>query len=906
MRVEARYCDHCGIKIALDDLSSGDAIQLEDSVFHCKECKEKLGSKAKADEPAAKKKAENKALTSSRRLLTRRIQSGRLSRSKAKVPAALTASSDGADKAGAGEGDKKKAAADRAKTRDKLEKKKASASGTGKADSPEGKKAKGEEGRSEEGPAKKDKKKKKKKKAKDGSAVGAATAEKGVAEKGLAEKGVAEKAPDETSAKKRTDAGDKAGKGDKASKVDAAAPEAKAEAPSEAVASAPAEKAEKSEPAEKASEGDEKVGKAAVADAPAESKATRSEKVARAEKADASPDILKADSPPSSLTESPPEDTGSSVEDIVSSVGDDLAEAEAEEVKAKKGDKAEKAESATGAVAKTKKHEKPAKDEAKKAKADKKDAGKDDEGEGEAAEAKGKSIGTPSAKTKLAAGDKKKDKDDAGDETSASKKKDKKKSGGGTALAEDESAERKKTDTKSRTKKALGSATVAAEKPAKKGLPVLPLVGVLVLVLALVGVAAGLSGGGPKIEPFDRTKLFDDLKRYADDHPNDREEVVARWEGLRDAVDGELIEKINGEISQLEQRFQTQARSAVDELDGKVTAALKSKDFDAALGAIAAFPPRFRGSPDWQRRGATLQADVLKRRAAFEDGSALLKAAKESWEKDKDADVLSGLFAAFPTEYRETEEGRAIAMELKGLCDTAMDEQITSAGQKADQKALEREEAKYKKFAAERQKLEDAANAPEEYELSKGGGSPGGGFEWQIRDAYDQMHEPIKGAYVFGDRKLTITNERGSNPILIGKNKRDWNNFTIEFKIKVKKGTQVWFLGRIFGSERTGFEGHYDKLTLCNSAADSDKKPHFFTGIAEDQWVRLKYRCLGKGEYDVVVDGKDVYKCRVQTGGGGQTGGFAFMVAKGQVEIEDLKAKVISRKWDATASSEEE
>ena len=56
MRVEARYCDHCGIKIVMDDLSSGEAIELDDSVFHCKECKEKLGSMAK-EEPAAKKVA---------------------------------------------------------------------------------------------------------------------------------------------------------------------------------------------------------------------------------------------------------------------------------------------------------------------------------------------------------------------------------------------------------------------------------------------------------------------------------------------------------------------------------------------------------------------------------------------------------------------------------------------------------------------------------------------------------------------------------------------------------------------------------------------------------------------------------------------------------------------------------
>ena len=438
-----------------------------------------------------------------------------------------------------------------------------------------------------------------------------------------------------------------------------------------------------------------------------------------------------------------------------------------------------------------------------------------------------------------------------------------------------------------------------------------PLLAVGILASALVGVAIVITsgGGGSKVPAFDRTALVDDLKKYADDHPNDHDEVVARWEGLRDVVDGDLVAKVNDELAQVEQRFQTQARGAVDELDGKVTRALTGspRDFDAALAAVAAFPARFRGSSDWQRRGATLENEVLKRRAAFEEGGALLKAARESWEKDHSADVLSGLYAAYPAEYRETEEGRAICTDFDALRNSAMDQVISSAGAAADAAAIARDELKYKKGLAERQKLEDSAPEPEHVELAATG------FEWQIRDARDMnTGEEIRGAYKFsGSGKLTITNDHGEQPIMIGKNKRDWNNFTIEFKIKVKKGTQVWFLGRVWGRRGGGLDvsGYeYDKLALCNSATDADKKPHLFQGIPDDQWVRLKYRCLGgKGDvYDVVVDGKDVYHCRTQTSSGVTSGGFAFLVGKGQVEIEELKAKVVSRKWDAGGGSDDD
>ena len=46
MRVESRYCDDCGVKIPLDDLSDGSAVEVEESVFYCRECRPKHVKKA--------------------------------------------------------------------------------------------------------------------------------------------------------------------------------------------------------------------------------------------------------------------------------------------------------------------------------------------------------------------------------------------------------------------------------------------------------------------------------------------------------------------------------------------------------------------------------------------------------------------------------------------------------------------------------------------------------------------------------------------------------------------------------------------------------------------------------------------------------------------------------------------
>ncbi len=152
---------------------------------------------------------------------------------------------------------------------------------------------------------------------------------------------------------------------------------------------------------------------------------------------------------------------------------------------------------------------------------------------------------------------------------------------------------------------------------------------------------------------------------------------------------------------------------------------------------------------------------------------------------------------------------------------------------------------------------------------------------------------PLKDEFQIKDGKLTIKNGQ-SEAIYFGKNKRDWVQFTVEFKVRVAKGTKAWFLGKISGGEQKG-QFSWDKLPLSESStSEKDDQPHFFRGVKDDTWTTVCVRFIGK-DYDVIVDGTP-YKVRVQDARGGVAGGFGFLVGKGQVEIEGVKARVVSRK----------
>ena len=237
-----------------------------------------------------------------------------------------------------------------------------------------------------------------------------------------------------------------------------------------------------------------------------------------------------------------------------------------------------------------------------------------------------------------------------------------------------------------------------------------------------------------------------------------------------------------------------------------------------------------------------------------------------------------------------------------------MDQVISSAGAAADAAAIARDELKYKKGLAERQKLEDSAPEPEHVGLRRD--------RLRVADPRRARHEHGRG----DPGRLQVQRERQAHdhqrPWRAADHDRQEQARLEQLRHRVQDQGEEGHTGLVSrsrlgpaggGLDVSGYE--YDKLALCNSATDADKKPHLFQGIPDDQWVRLKYRCLGgKGDvYDVVVDGKErvplpyTDRRRYVT-----SGGFAFLVGKGQVEIEELKAKVVSRKWDAGGGSDDD
>jgi hypothetical protein len=868
VKVEARYCDACGVKIVGDELREGEAVQMDESVFYCKDCKAKHAPAPKAS--AAEKpqgsgsRTGSKRISSSRRLIARRLASGRLARSKAKVPAAVTGSGEDLRKAPLkpsgeplpkGDSDKKnkKKGDERARVRDRLAvaKKKASsiAIAVPKVEG-EIKKAAPPAAAPGDAPAapKKAKKKKKKKAKKDGARDGAKAEKKAGAEAPL-EPGKSEASGPATSE-----------------------PETAKEKPA-------ASKAEESAPA--TSKAEEAPGKKDSAPAASETVAA-SDVDGKVDGKGAGKSDAKPAASESEVAAKATKPAGSEPEDILEIISEDEKET---------------ASKATVVAKKTRK------DDSGEGVAAKKKTRKDGDGDGDEDDDRDSKKKTVADRTTGVA-----DKATRPDTRDA---KGKKKSPSSDDAAEDDA--RATRGTKPRPKKttlgkrtASGAGVETAEAPKKPALPLVPLLAIGAMVLLLLGVLGFMAVNPtppPKVAERDPKDYIDDMKRFVESKAGDPDEVAARWRGISDAIpDGEAHNEALQEAGTAHGALDHDAKAAWDDTSGRVERMMSSQpgEFDAALAELGKFPPKLRASQIWSQKGTPRIAEILKRRAAWREGDALLREAKHSWETDKDADVVAGLFAAYSEEHKQTDEGKAIAEEFKKLTADAVNRGLEASSAKNAKDREAREGELWKKACADRQKLVDAAGSKEQKELGADK------FEWQVRP--DMLNrEPIKDAYFLSGGTLTIKNS-SSDPIYLGKNKRDWNHVTIEFKIKVKKGTKAWFLGKVVGIVAPG-QGHvsdygWDKLPICNCTGESDKKPHFFQGIPEDEWVTLQYRYLGK-EYDVVVDGKDVFKTRVQEGRGGAAGGFGFMVSSGSVEIKDVKARVISRRAPSGEDSEE-
>ncbi len=786
MKVESRYCDACGVKIALDDLREGEAVQLEESVFHCKECKAKLGSDKKkteekaageAESPSAAKKPDDappaegdakakrpKRVSSSRRLIARRLASGRLARTKAKVPPALTASGDEN-----GSLPDKKKLEDRARVRAKLDgekRKKKPAEAEAEAEKKEDEKepaAAGSEPAPSEATAekpKKKKKKKKKKKAKKDKAVEAAKAS---------------EAPETSSAPK--------------SEPEVAKPEV-----AEKGAESEAKKSE-DEPAPAAEEDDKKTKKKAAPAAKDESSAP-------------------ADSKLDELEEIP--------EDAAVEKGD--KKKGREKVAEKAAEKTDEVGTRSGAKLKTASRNR----------------------------IPGKRVGSKTAVDAAQA--------DPG------------------------------------------------ELPKKPGLPIVPLVAIGVFVLGLVGVFAlwpQKRDTDSKVAKVDSGKLVDDLRDIANTQHPEPDELVARWQGLGDAIDGDAKNDCATEAGKAREHFEQEARSKLDDAKAKIDRALsgQSGDFDAALKALSDFPVNLRASAAWIKDGAPRQDELLRRRDAFVAGTALLKEAKRVWDSDHDAEAIQGIYAAFPDDYRTTEEGKSIADEFSKLLSDAAHVAIGAASDKARAEREKKDAENFEKSCAKRARVVAESEGNFRMELDD---KPGAAlFDWQVRpDMVDREKLPNDAIRCVGGH-LVLKNEE-STPLYLAKNKRDWSHFVVEFKIKVAKGTKAYFLGKVHGGENHG--GYtWDELPIsraaCKAAADNNR-PHMFTGVEDDTPTTIQFRLVGK-DWDVIVNGKDVFRlppecCRLAKN---PVGGFGFKCDRGSIEIESVKAKVFGR---LNASGEEE
>ncbi len=908
MKVEARYCDACGVRIAPDDLREGEAVQLDESVFYCKDCKakhEKPAAPAQTDEAAkGRARPSSKRLSSSRRLITRRLASGRLARSKSKLPPALTTSGESPKKERLEATERleqapdKKKREERAKVRAKIEQEKKTTKAAGAvapakaapapekaAVAPEKTSAPAE---ASTGEAPKKKKKKKKKKTKKAKAAAPADAEK-----------AGEKKPDaEKAEEKKSDAG-KADES-KPEAIKAAADGSGEEKPADGRASG--EEARASEAQEKTPEGkptEKETAREERAPEKGETKKESAEK-AVAEKVVAEKGETKKESAEKAVAEKA---VAAKTEPEPSSAASKTEGSEA--VSESEDEKPTKKAADTGTEVAEKK---PTRGDrgagSPPAKKTKRPSGEEEEVLDELEEI---SEDAPAKDKKKDAPEKaeKPEKTEKPEKAEKPEKEKKKRSGEQPARASSDDGEaatekgKLKTASKTRSAKRLGSkAAVEAaqadpdEIPKKPKLPMVPIMALGGLVLALVVAVPFLlpkkDDKPVQVAKRDPEELLNDLRSYAQQCP-DPDEVSARWEGMRDAIDESKKGDCDNEAQAARARLDTAAKGKLDDLNQKIDQALQAKDFDGALKAIADYPAALRASRVWRDEGPSREAELVRRRDAYVMGQALLAEAKRVWEADHSKDALDGLYAAFPDEYRSTAEGKAVADELQNRISEATHAEIAESGTKAAVERTKNAEANYEKSCANRART--VADAQGDFHPELGTDL----FDWQVRP--DLLnHAPLGENVKVVNGKLVMKNDEGEN-LYLGKSSRSWSHFVIEFKIKVSKGTKAWFLGKV--SAREHDLPSWDEIPITASAVKA-KGPHVFQGIPDDTEVTLQFRYIKKS-WDVVVNGKDVYLITV--GSANPVGGFGFECDKGTIEISDVRAKVLGRK---TASGEEE
>jgi hypothetical protein len=326
-------------------------------------------------------------------------------------------------------------------------------------------------------------------------------------------------------------------------------------------------------------------------------------------------------------------------------------------------------------------------------------------------------------------------------------------------------------------------------------------------------------------------------------------------------------------------------------MNGKIDRALASQDFDAALKAIADYPASLRASSYWIQQGPPREAELVRRRVAYCTGKALLAEAHRM--KDNKA-AVEGLFAAFPDEYRQMDEGKAIAQDFVNLIAQGTQNQIDITIQEAKKRREEAETANYTRSCEKRAKI--VAESEGDFHKELGDDL----FEWQVYPGLMTGTAP-KDAINLVNGKLVLKNE-GEGRVYIGKNKRDWTHLVVELKIKVSKGAKAFFCGQVRTRSGSDHDYDWDMVPITgNAVTEKDRgRPHGFQGVPEETTVTLQYRFIGKS-WDVVVNGKDVFL--IGTPSTSPVGGFGLECTKGTIEVEEVKSKVLGRR---TANGDEE
>jgi hypothetical protein len=255
----------------------------------------------------------------------------------------------------------------------------------------------------------------------------------------------------------------------------------------------------------------------------------------------------------------------------------------------------------------------------------------------------------------------------------------------------------------------------------------------------------------------------DDLRDIANTQHPEPDELVARWQGLGDAIDGDAKNDCATEAGKAREHFEQEARSKLDDAKAKIDRALsgQSGDFDAALKALSDFPVNLRASAAWIKDGAPRQDELLRRRDAFVAGTALLKEAKRVWDSDHDAEAIQGIYAAFPDDYRTTEEGKSIADEFSKLLSDAAHVAIGAASDKARAEREKKDAENFEKSCAKRARVVAESEGNFRMELDD---KPGAAlFDWQVRpDMVDREKLPNDAIRCVGGH-LVLKNEESSS-----------------------------------------------------------------------------------------------------------------------------------------------